>query len=80
MTEATDRGYGSEGLCPHCKHFDVCPGSTKPPDGFMTSSSRQSCGGGDTFFPAGSTGDTNLDIEYGLVTTHIDFGCKFEEG
>lgn len=77
---ATDLGYGSEGLCPHCRWYDSCMGSTKPPEGYMVATSRQECIGGDTFAPACSTGDPTLDYEYGIRTYTIDFGHKFEEG
>lgn len=79
MTMATDLGYGSEGLCPHCRWYNSCSGSTKPPKGFMVSASRQDCYGADTYAPACSTGDSALDWEYGIKAFTIEFGHKFEE-
>ena len=67
MTEATDKGYGSEGFCPHCKHYNNCIGSTKD-----KGTSRQwMCYGKETICPACSPAPFN--------SYTIEFGYKFEE-
>lgn len=67
MTDATDKGYGSEGFCPHCKHYDYCIGSTKD----KRISRQWLCCGRDTLFSACYPALFN--------SVNIDFGYVFEE-
>jgi hypothetical protein len=70
MVIASNLGYGSEGLCPHCKWYNNCKGSTKN----NQISSMQTCVGGITYVPATTNESKNYPKTY-----YTDFGHKFKK-
>ena len=51
---------GSEGLCPHCKHYDTCKGSTKL---FPGSSKQNECDGNLVLLNLGSLNEEGIKTD-----------------